>query len=407
MMIRPSVDMMEALRLTRQGRLEEAMAVLQGAPPASEAPVKRPADDGAAPVIEMVPPSISTGSAWTAPPAAAAAYATQAGATRPPPPAAPGGFLDRLRKLEFGGGRQSAPVRTTKPPKVVLPAGARFEPHDFTNEAGSRRYKLYVPGCYRGEPLPLVVMLHGCTQSPDDFAAGTRMNECAEEQGLFVAYPAQPRSANPSRCWNWFEGSEQRRGHGEPSLIAGITRQITAGFPGRCRARLCGRSLRRRCGGGHYGSDLPGSLRSRWRAFRTGVRRRARHGVGLCSHAQRRRRGRSVGAREQDDGSDHRVSWRWGQHGQSGEWRPGHCAGDDQGGFRDDRRSRPIRGRLELRSHDSERRERPIDAGAMGPARCWPRVVRRQLRWFVHRSARTRRQPGNDPLLPPASSDAA
>ena len=230
-MIRPSVDMMEALRLTRQGRLQEAMAVLRGAPAAGETSVKREAEDGTAPVLDMVPPSMGTGGAWTAPPAGAASDATQRGDIRPPPPSMPGGFLDRLRKLDIAGGREGVASRPTKPATVIIPAGARFEIHDFTNEAGSRRYKLYVPSRYTGEPLPLVVMLHGCTQSPDDFAAGTRMNECAEEQGLLVAYPAQPSSANPARCWNWFEGSEQRRGHGEPSLIAGITRQIVRNFP--------------------------------------------------------------------------------------------------------------------------------------------------------------------------------
>jgi hypothetical protein len=202
MMIRPSVDMMEALRLTRQGRLEEAMAVLRGALPAGEACVKRQAYGGAAPVLDMVPPSMATGGAWTAPPAGAASGATQRGDIGPPPPSRSGEFLDRLRKLGIAGGREGVAGRPTKPATVVVPAGARFETHDFANEAGSRRYKLYVPSRYRGEPLPLVVMLHGCTQSPDDFAAGTRMNECAEEQGLFVAYPAQPKSANLSKCWN-------------------------------------------------------------------------------------------------------------------------------------------------------------------------------------------------------------
>ena len=229
-MIRPSVDMMEALRLTRQGRLQEAMAVLRGALPAAEASVKRQADDGAAPVLDMVPPSMATGSAWTAPPAGAVSDATQRGGIGPRPPPTSGGFLDRLHKLDIEGGPEGVPGRPTKPATVVIPAGARFDTHDFTNEAGSRRYKLFVPSCYRGEPLPLVVMLHGCTQSPDDFAAGTRMSECAEEHGLLVAYPAQPRSANPSKCWNWFEGSEQRRGHGEPSLIAGLTHRIMRGF---------------------------------------------------------------------------------------------------------------------------------------------------------------------------------
>ena len=108
----------------------------------------------------------------------------------------------------------------------IVPEGARFIEGSYSNPAGSRTYRLFIPSRYQGQPLPLVVMLHGCTQSPDDFAAGTRMNFIAEEQTCFVVYPAQRSEANQAKCWNWFRTDDQQRGRGEPSLIAGITRQI-------------------------------------------------------------------------------------------------------------------------------------------------------------------------------------
>ena len=112
-----------------------------------------------------------------------------------------------------------------------IPAGAQFIDSVYRNHAGTRSYKLYIPSSYHGQAMPLIVMLHGCTQNPDDFAAGTQMNAVAEEKQCFVVYPAQTQGANSSRCWNWFNALDQQRDQGEPSLIAGIAQQVIDEYP--------------------------------------------------------------------------------------------------------------------------------------------------------------------------------
>ena len=121
-------------------------------------------------------------------------------------------------------------------PEIRHPGPGRFLEGHYAGDAGTLTYKLFLPRQRSHQPPPLVVMLHGCTQTPDDFAACTRMNELAEEFGVLVLYPAQAESANRSRCWNWFNPEHQQRDRGEPSLIAGMTRQVATGHgahPGR------------------------------------------------------------------------------------------------------------------------------------------------------------------------------
>jgi poly(hydroxyalkanoate) depolymerase family esterase len=228
--------MAEAIHLTRAGRLAEATALLRGLPRKQKSPEASEGTDRkpmrtvfrGTKLIDMVP-TRSGFSQWTAPgvdPQQQTVSALTEGLGQPYGPEALRGFLERLRTRgsSLGSGWMAGDLARNG--KTSWPEGTRFEEHTYVNEAGSRRYKLFVPGCYWGEPLPLVVMLHGCKQSPDDFAAGTRMNELAEEQRFLVAYPGQPSSANPSKCWNWFSADDQLRDRGEPSLIAGITRQI-------------------------------------------------------------------------------------------------------------------------------------------------------------------------------------
>jgi poly(hydroxyalkanoate) depolymerase family esterase len=98
---------------------------------------------------------------------------------------------------------------------------------EISTQNGTRRYKVFIPSGYDGsKALPLVVMLHGCTQDPDDIARGTRLNESAEDKSVLVAYPEQPETANPKKCWNWYDPGHQMRDQGEPALIVAITRQV-------------------------------------------------------------------------------------------------------------------------------------------------------------------------------------
>jgi poly(hydroxyalkanoate) depolymerase family esterase len=116
------------------------------------------------------------------------------------------------------------------PVSLQIPDGAQFLVRSYACRAGSRQYKLYIPADRPDGPQGLVVMLHGCTQSPDDFAVGTGMNAVAEAHGLLVAYPAQASTHNGGSCWNWFRPGDQRRDIGEPAIIAGITRALIAEF---------------------------------------------------------------------------------------------------------------------------------------------------------------------------------
>lgn len=126
---------------------------------------------------------------------------------------------------------KTRPKRVANSPKPVrkprTSLGSSFKIGTYACEYGTRRYKLFTPGRVVSTKAPaLLVMLHGCGQTPDDFATGTRMNALAEEFGLMVLYPAQPREAHSNRCWNWFSRGDQERGAGEPALLASLTRQI-------------------------------------------------------------------------------------------------------------------------------------------------------------------------------------
>ncbi|CAH1691829.1 Esterase [Hyphomicrobiales bacterium] len=209
------INMAEVTRLTRAGKLSEAVALLQGKTTPSHADLLR----------------------------STPAQGRERQSLPPQDRSAPLGRFQR-RLHAFGTAQptdqrftSSGLLPGTKLPgdsplsaPAPIPAGARFEERSFADAAGQRTYKVFVPSGYRGQSLPLVIMLHGCTQNPDDFAVGTGMNALAEEQTFLVAYPRQPKSANMQKCWNWFNVSDQRRESGEPALIAGIALAVLDEF---------------------------------------------------------------------------------------------------------------------------------------------------------------------------------
>jgi poly(hydroxyalkanoate) depolymerase family esterase len=137
-----------------------------------------------------------------------------------------------VRKKWAGTKSFDLPDQRMKPrAPLPVPDGASFTTHHVSVEAGTLTYKLYIPSGRHDASMPLLVMLHGCTQNPDDFAAGTRMNALAEAYGFLVAYPEQTQAANASRCWNWFKTGDQARDRGEPALLAAVTRQIVVDHP--------------------------------------------------------------------------------------------------------------------------------------------------------------------------------
>jgi poly(hydroxyalkanoate) depolymerase family esterase len=234
-------DLLKATRLTREGRLTEATAVLQqllqaqpraGTEPGSGSGTHSNPPPGAMVIegsyeriLESGDPPSSTREAERAP-----------SGDRQPKAPLPSRSRMSMRDVLGSLGRTLPGLGShglTTPSIAtadLVPPGGRFIDGSYSNGAGTRAFKLYLPSGYGGQALPLIVMLHGCTQAPDDFAAGTRMNLLAEEQTCLVVYPEQSSAANPSKCWNWFNAGDQQRGQGEPALIAGITREIMSDY---------------------------------------------------------------------------------------------------------------------------------------------------------------------------------
>lgn len=220
-----NITMAEALRLTRAGRLTDATAVLQrglagaGTPGPCESTVAQPL---AAAGHFRLPVSNSRPGRRSAVPRADAASARQGLAEDRQ--AALVGLPDIVSPIGWSGDARSSSGGAAAQAAAAPSGEIRHLVH--TESAGTRSYGLYIPTSYAGDPVPLVVMLHGGKQNRLDFAAGTRMNEFAEQHTFLVAYPEQSRAANSGRYWNWFSASDQQANAGEPALIAGITREV-------------------------------------------------------------------------------------------------------------------------------------------------------------------------------------
>ncbi|MFN3972534.1 MAG: alpha/beta hydrolase family esterase [Gemmobacter sp.] len=140
-----------------------------------------------------------------------------------------GAVLKQLQTVQSMMPRlRRASLPSTPPP--VIPKGAQYLERTHRCAAGSRGYKLYLPASHPRRPKGLILMLHGCNQTPDDFAVGTHMNAQAEKHGLAIAWPAQTGRQNQAHCWNWFQPAHQARGAGEPAILAALARKLGKEF---------------------------------------------------------------------------------------------------------------------------------------------------------------------------------
>ena len=136
---------------------------------------------------------------------------------------------------------RSATVTRPRQRNTPTPSGTgQWHRFRFSGPAGSRGYHVYVPpGLGRRTPAPLLLGLHGCTQSALDFAAATRWDQLADRHAFLLVLPEQSPAANPQRCWNWFRTEHQQSTAGEPAILAGIVEAVAGATAWRVdRARV-------------------------------------------------------------------------------------------------------------------------------------------------------------------------
>lgn len=150
--------------------------------------------------------------------------------------------LKGMKGMPSMKGMSSMPGGMAQTRRAPVPEGATVEMRHHTSPAGGRDVRLFVPSPREGGYSGLVIMLHGCTQSPEDFALGTRMDIAAEEAGFIVAYPGQTGAHNMQSCWNWFRPEDQRRGGGEPELLASLATRLAEEFEVTGRVHVAGLS---------------------------------------------------------------------------------------------------------------------------------------------------------------------
>jgi poly(hydroxyalkanoate) depolymerase family esterase len=155
----------------------------------------------------------------------------------PPPKATVSGPATQSPRAAATGVRKSAAARAPAESKV-RPARDAWLKGDWTRSFHSAppapgdlvshlAYGIYLPAAKSGGKRPLVVMLHGCKQTSEEFAQGTRMNALADEYGFAVLYPEQSRLAHAHRCWHWYDRSE-RAGDQEASAIVSLVEAVIA-----------------------------------------------------------------------------------------------------------------------------------------------------------------------------------